>query len=171
MDHQVFSSQFQIDICRLHEYTTPLIYSLRLLSSDPFIVISVIPSHGEQQTESNRQTKTNTNSMDQQAPKQRNIPPNNNSSNQPNDTTNIPPSPSTPTIPIVTPIEIYRSEVINKNLNPEWKTFSVVLGDIWEMSGSNTSNDNSNSNDALLEIACYDHDAVGKSDLIGKFEV
>ncbi len=170
MDHQVFSSQFQIDICRLHEYTTPLIYSLRLLSSDPFIVISVIPSRAEQPTESNRQTNT---SMNQQAPKQRNIPPtpNNHSSNQPNDTTNITLSPSTPTIPIVTPIEIYRSEVINKNLNPEWKTFSVVLGDIWEMSGSNTSNDNSNSNDALLEIACYDHDAVGKSDLIGKFEV
>src|SRR5690348_16789419 len=90
--------------------------------SDPFIVISRLPS-------SNTTIKNN------------------------NDSTN--------NIPNMIPVEIYRSEVVKENLNPEWKQFSILVSDIsaGDIIGGN------------VLIECFDWDAVGSNDLIGNCTV
>merc|ERR1712048_1182540 len=54
----------------------------------------------------------------------------------------------------VTWVPVYRSNVIKKNLNPEWEEFSVPL---WA----------ANDADEPIQISIYDHDYDGGHDLIG----
>lgn len=59
------------------------------------------------------------------------------------------------------PVEIYKSEVIDDNLNPEWNSFTLPVKDI--TGGGDI-------NGSLLLIECWDEDNLGK-DLIGKAQV
>ena len=58
--------------------------------------------------------------------------------------------------------EFFRTEVIPKTLNPEWKAFKLKMSDL-TVSGDPFK--------SSIQIECYDHEAVGASELIGKFEV
>lgn len=55
---------------------------------------------------------------------------------------------------------IYQSEVIDGNLNPEWKPFSVSMSTI---TGGDLSG-------ATLFVDCYDKDTIGK-DFVGRAQV
>lgn len=58
------------------------------------------------------------------------------------------------------PSQIYKSEVIDNNLNPEWKPFTISVSDLTA--------GNMDSTQITLEV--FDED-VGSADLIGKAEV
>ncbi len=72
---------------------------------------------------------------------------------------------------ITTPIqkgeELWKTEVIDNNLNPQWKPFILSIG---ECCGNSNTNGQVNP-DIPISIECYDHDAVGSNDLIGRVEV
>ncbi len=68
--------------------------------------------------------------------------------------------------PSSAPTPIHKTEVIDNNLNPEWKPFSISLVDMCP-----DTNGNIKAKDPLLLIECFDHDTIGSSDLIGNFQV
>lgn len=53
------------------------------------------------------------------------------------------------------PIKLYRSEVIKKNLNPEWAPFELTTSGVGDL-------------DTVFTINCYDWDVDGSHDLIGR---
>ncbi|KAH3757518.1 hypothetical protein Pelo_10634 [Pelomyxa schiedti] len=65
---------------------------------------------------------------------------------------------SDPFFKIVTSVTIFRSEVITKNLNPEWKSFQVNLADL-------------NGLDGVFTVIVYDWDADGSHEQIGNVKL
>jgi len=61
-----------------------------------------------------------------------------------------------PSNPKGKPLEVFRTEIIKNNLNPEWKQFAIPIK---TLTGGDIK--------APFEIHCFDSDGVGKDDLIG----
>ena len=53
------------------------------------------------------------------------------------------------------PIKLYRSEVIKKNCSPSWQSFELATSGVGGL-------------DTIFTINCYDWDADGSHDLIGR---
>ncbi len=64
------------------------------------------------------------------------------------------------------PEQLYRSEVIQKNLNPQWKSFEISVSDMKVPLGGEKAIE-----ECYLLVECFDWDKVGSSDLIGSAKV